>query len=70
MATYYIQIKLEKQAQILRKSGEPFNVLVKRLDQWLEVHRSKLFEILSCVDSTQEGYVTYEEFKSSMFHET
>lgn len=59
-----LQLKLEKQAQDLRKSGEPFNALVKRFDLWLDVNKKRILEFFRCIDSTKEGYVTYDEFKS------
>ncbi len=62
-----VQLKLEKQAQDLRKSGEPFAALVKRFDLWLNINRKRTMEFFRCIDSTKEGYVTFEEFKSGKY---
>ncbi len=65
--SFILQIKLEKQCDKMKASGAPFLEFIDRMDQWLVKNYSATAQLLKTVDADGEGYVTFEEFKSSMY---
>lgn len=58
--------KLEKQTDTLRRSGQPFQNFVHRLDRWLLQNHRKVTELFRKFDHQGDGVVTYDEFKAGM----
>lgn len=59
-------VKLEKQCDTFRASGQPYTDLMKRMDRWITANYERAIILFKKVDDG-EGYVTFEEFKAGMF---
>ena len=58
------QIKLEKEAETLKCSGDGFLQFLNRMDSWIALNIKKIMDLFRKFDSDDEGFLTFEEFKS------
>ena len=58
------QAKLEKEADILRRSGDNFMEFLNRIERWTSRHFKKIADLFRKFDQSGEGAITYDEFKA------
>ncbi|KAK6174692.1 hypothetical protein SNE40_017922 [Patella caerulea] len=59
--------KLEKATQKIKDDEESFYHLINRMDQWLRSMAPRAIELFKMIDTSGDGILSYDEFKSGMF---